>query len=78
MTSFSEGFPTILIEAGIANNLIISSKFEGYDLILNEDNSLLFENMDELETKLKKSIENLSDLSRFQKNFIIKFVKFFI
>lgn len=63
--SMEEGFPTILIEAALSRNLIISSKFRGFNFVLNNENSLLFEvgNADELSLYLAKAISNLQNYS---------------
>jgi GalNAc-alpha-(1->4)-GalNAc-alpha-(1->3)-diNAcBac-PP-undecaprenol alpha-1,4-N-acetyl-D-galactosaminyltransferase len=63
--SMEEGFPTILIEAALSKNLIISSKFRGFNFVLNNENSLLFEvgNTDELTFLLKKTITNFQNYS---------------
>jgi glycosyltransferase involved in cell wall biosynthesis len=63
--SMEEGFPTILIEAALSRNLIITSKFRGFNFVLNNENSLLFEvgNTDELTFLLKKTITNFQNYS---------------
>jgi len=65
MTTFSkaEGFPTVLLEAGFAKNLVISSKFRGSDLVLNEGNSLLYdsEKPEELTSLLNNAINNFNN-----------------
>lgn len=63
--SMEEGFPTILIEAALSRNLIITSKFRGFNFVLNNENSFLFEvgNADELTFLLKKTITNLQNYS---------------
>ena len=63
--SMEEGFPTILIEAALSRNLIISSKFRGFNFVLNNENSLLFEvgNADELSLYLAQAISNLQNYS---------------
>lgn len=55
-----EGFPTILIEAAIANMLLISSDSEVLDKKINEQNAFIFEkdNINQLTMFLKESIEN--------------------
>jgi len=59
--SKKEGFPTIIIEAGLQRNLIISSKFRGSQSILKDNiNSILFEPGDikSLMEVLLNSIDN--------------------
>ncbi len=43
LSSRFEGLPLVLLEAMASGNLIISSKYEGHEEILNHANSLLFE-----------------------------------
>ena len=71
-SKLDEGFPIILIEAGLTNNLVISSNISairklfkvGIDIITFE-----IGNLDDLKNKLRFSIENYSNLNSVRKNY---------
>lgn len=67
----SEGFPTVLIEAGIAKNLIITTNFRGHNSIINKDNSLIYESGDILQLKifLMDAISNYNHYSNMINNY---------
>jgi len=53
-TCSKEGFPTILVEAGLQKNLIVSSNFFGHDFILKDkENCLIFNQGDIISLKEK-------------------------
>ncbi|MBK7106124.1 MAG: glycosyltransferase family 4 protein [Ignavibacteriae bacterium] len=59
----AEGFPTIIVEAGIAENLIITSNFVGLDKVLSSDKVLIIENgnIEMLTQKLEEAILNFDN-----------------
>jgi len=69
--SEAEGFPTVLIEAGLAKNLVLSSKFQGHGTILNTDNSILLNITDHYEfaNKLEDAIINYKNYSELISHF---------
>ncbi|MGD8306544.1 MAG: glycosyltransferase family 4 protein [Ignavibacteria bacterium] len=81
MTSTAvEGFPTSLIEAAYAKNLIITSNFSGIENFF-EDNKdgLIYEinNANELSEKLRFTIQNFHKLGELVENFYRKSVVLF-
>jgi glycosyltransferase involved in cell wall biosynthesis len=70
--STMEGFPTILVEAGLQKNLIISSNFRGSNnTLINNRNSLLFNvgDINSLSENLLDSIQNFSKYKVLIDNF---------
>lgn len=63
--STTEGFPMALVEAALAKNLILSSKFRGYNFVLSNENSILFEagNVEELSDHLLRVLTNFQQYS---------------
>jgi glycosyltransferase involved in cell wall biosynthesis len=60
--SSSEGFPAIITEAGACNNLILSSRFNGSESVMT-DNEAVFFNVDDtadLTAKLEDAVNNYS------------------
>jgi glycosyltransferase involved in cell wall biosynthesis len=73
-TISTEGFPTILVEAGLQRNLVISSNFLGYDSILKDNiNSLIFKLGDEkaLMEKLREAILSYNEYQSIIDNFYL-------
>lgn len=71
--SASEGFPYSLIEAGLKNNIIITSDFYGYDSVIkNGISGYVFSkgNADELSGKLIYVISNYRNLDNIKSNFV--------
>lgn len=82
MTSVSsaEGFPTSLIEAGYARNLIITSDFRGLkDVFENNKDGLIFEagNFKTLSEKLMLVIQNFETYKNLTENFYRKSIELF-
>ncbi len=82
MTSVSstEGFPTTLIEAGYARNLIITSDFRGLkDVFEDNKDGLIFEtgNFKELSEKLMLVIQNFETYKNLTENFYRKSIELF-
>lgn len=82
MTSVSstEGFPTTLIEAGYARNLIISSDFRGLkDVFEDNKDGLVFEagNFKQLSEKLMLVIQNFEAYKNLTENFYRKSIELF-
>ncbi len=69
-----EGLPTVLIEAALSENLIISSDFFGYSDVLSFKDALIFQkgNVTELTEKLVDAIKNFEEYNYFIKNMKIK------
>jgi len=71
----AEGLPTVLIEAGINNNLIITSDFEGYESIIRKDvDALVFKKnvSDDLKDKIEYAVNNLDKLQELKVSFFEK------
>lgn len=68
--SKSEGFPAIITEAGACNALVISSKFNGVDSVLNNDNALFFniEDINGLTSALRNAINNFEGYKGHSEN----------
>lgn len=80
LSSFSEGFPLVLIEAALNKNLVISSNFFGHDSILLDNiNSLIFDvnDSDELAKKIEYAVENYNKLNWLIENLYSKAVEEF-
>ena len=81
MASKFEGFPTILIEAGLAHNLIITSNFLGLSFVLSSKHAMIFDidNVKLLSNYLEKAIlyyDDFSDqISAFNKLVITQFTQ---
>ncbi|KUG25115.1 glycosyl transferase, group 1 [hydrocarbon metagenome] len=69
-----EGLPTVLIEAALAENLIISSDFFGHTDIINKGNGIIFNKgqVSQLAEKLIEAINNFEKYSWYIKNMKIK------
>lgn len=75
-----EGFPTSLIEAAFAKNLIIASNFSGLkDIFEDNKDGLVFEtgNFKELSEKLILTIQNFETYQNLIENFYIKSIELF-
>ena len=78
--SSSEGFPTALVEAGYAKNLIITSNFKGLDNIFKDNtDGIVFEvnNPTALSEKILFTINNFEKLKMFIENFYSKSICLF-
>lgn len=77
--SEAEGFPTVLIEAGLAKNLVLSSKFRGHENILNADNSILLNITDHhiFVNKLEDAIINYKNYSEIIEQFNVSVLQYF-
>ncbi len=67
--SDAEGFPMVVVEAGLASNLVISTNFRGYESILkNGSNSIIFDCGDEanLANVLKNAIDRFDDYTQLR------------
>lgn len=72
--SKSEGFPAIITEAGACNSLVISSRFNGSEGVMNSDEVLFFESDDikKLAELLNNSINNYEDYKPYALRFYNK------
>lgn len=73
--SQSEGFPVVITEAALNQNLVISTKFVGCNFILkDEENCLLFDtdNDEQLFQLLDKVIRNFDDYNHLIQNLFLK------
>ncbi len=77
--SSSEGFPTVLIEAGIAKNLLITTDFPGHNSIINKNNSLIYKFRDHnsLNNFLIQSIQDYeyytSMINKYHEDIVARF-----
>ena len=69
LSSRFEGLPLVLLEAIASGNLIISSKYDGHEEVLNNENSFLFE-MDDI-----SSLSNLMVNAAYDLKLRLKLIK---
>lgn len=63
--SKTEGLPITILEAGVAGNIVISSDYDGYDILLNHlDNSIIYRN------------GNITELTEWLENVILNYGKY--
>lgn len=80
LASQSEGFPLVIVEAALYNNLIICSNFIGYDSILKDKINCLIFNIDdseELAEKISYAINNYNNLDPMINNLLELVIKEF-
>ncbi len=78
LSSRFEGLPLVLLEAISSGNLIISSKYEGHEEVLNNNNSLLFDlnNVTSLSNLMIKAANNLQLRLELTQNAVVDLRKF--
>lgn len=72
--SSSEGFPSVITEAGACNCLLLSSRFNGSANVITEKDAILFEpdNVNELTEQLANAINNYKNLKPLSLSFYNK------
>jgi Glycosyltransferase len=76
----TEGFPISLVEAGLTENLVITSDFKGVDCVFEDGKDGLMFKVDdapELAEKIMYAIDNFQDMKLLARNFRDKILREF-